>query len=99
VAAFPWQYRFHAPIEVELTLTGELASLAPRLFGSEQVSPGDGSGTSRVRVRATHLEGLLQYVLSLGAACRVDGPAEAVQGHREMAARVLERHRMPRSEA
>jgi proteasome accessory factor B len=99
VAAFPWQYRFRPPVDVELTLTGELAPLAPRLFGSEEVISGDVPGTARVRVRATDLDGLLRYALSLGAACRVDAPAEAVARYREMAERVLERHRAPRGEA
>ena len=99
VAAFPWQYRFHPPVDVELTLTGELAPLAPRLFSSEQVLAPDTPGTSRVRVRATDLEGLLRYALSLGARCRVEGPEDAVKVHHQMATRVLERHQGPRSEA
>jgi proteasome accessory factor B len=98
VAAFPWQYRFHPPVDVELTLTGELAPLASRLFASEEVVPGESRGASRVRVRATDLEGLLRYALSLGAACRVEGPEEAVNLYRQMAGRVLERHRGPRGE-
>jgi proteasome accessory factor B len=99
VAAFPWQYRFHPAVDVEITLTGELAPLAPRLFATEQVLPGAVPGTSRVRVRTTDLEGLIRYALSLGAACRIEGPEEALARHREMATRVLERHRGARSEA
>ncbi|MEW5740202.1 MAG: WYL domain-containing protein [Myxococcota bacterium] len=88
VATWPWEFRFHPPVDVEVELSGELAPLASRLFPG-QASPGD---RPRVRVRATDLDGLLKYVLSLGAEARVVSPPEALERLRAMAGRVLASH-------
>lgn len=90
VANYPWQHRFHEPIVATLALKGELARLAARLFPGAQVeSAGD---EARVKVRASFLEGLARYALSLGAECRVLEPPDAVEQWRQMASRVLARH-------
>lgn len=92
VATFPWQHRFHAPIEVTLELRGELAALAPRFFADQPTAPtGDGQGT-QVTVRATFLEGLLRYALSLGPGCRVVAPADAAARWRELLTKVRDLH-------
>lgn len=89
VATWPWQHRFHPPVEVALRLRGALAPLAPRLFPT----PGEATAEGvTVRVSATDLDGLLEYVLSLGADAVVLGPDDAVHRVRAMAQRVLEAH-------
>jgi proteasome accessory factor B len=85
VAHWPWQHRFHAPIEVELELLGSLQPLARQLFPAEV-------STERVTVMATDVEGLLKYVMSLGPQARVVGPAEVKATLRAMAQRVLDAH-------
>lgn len=88
VATWPWQFRFHPPVDVGLELKGELAPLASRLFPA-QPTPGEHVALT---VRATDLDGLLKYVLSLGAEARVVSPPEAVDRFRAMAGKVLEAH-------
>jgi proteasome accessory factor B len=88
VATWPWEFRFHPPVEVVVELSGELAPLASRLFPG-QPTPGE---RPRVTVRATDLDGLLKYVLSLGAEARVVSPPEALERLRSMARRVLTAH-------
>lgn len=88
VATWPWQFRFHPPVDVGLTLDGELAPLAGRLFPA---SPQPGPRVT-LTVRATDLDGLLKYVLSLGAEAQVVSPPEAVERFHAMARRVLEAH-------
>ncbi|MBK7860913.1 MAG: WYL domain-containing protein [Archangiaceae bacterium] len=87
VASFPWQHRFHPRVDVELQLKGHLAALAEKSFPG---SPTSGDG--KVTVAATDLEGLLRFVLSLGADARVLGPPEAVKRHREMAEAISRLH-------
>lgn len=94
VASFPWQHRFHDRIDVELELSGPLTELAEKSFPG---SPSTGAG--RVRVSATDLEGLLRFVLSLGADARVLGPPEAVKRHREMAEAVSLTHAPKKAKA
>jgi len=91
VGSHPWQHRLHEPVEVTLSLSGELAQLASSLF-PDQPAEATEEGTTRVTVRATYLDGLLRYVLSLGQECRVLSPERAVERHGEMAHKVLERH-------
>lgn len=89
VAAWPWQHRFHAPVRVEVVLTGALAPLAERLF------PGPSAAHERgrlVSLDATDLDGLAKYVLSLGPEARVLSPPAAVQRTRELATAVLDAH-------
>jgi len=88
VATWPWQFRFHPPVDVGLELSGALAPLASRLFPAPP-APGERVAFT---VRATHLDGLLKYVLSLGAEARVASPPDAVEKYRAMARRVLEAH-------
>lgn len=88
VPTWPWQFRFHPPVDVGLELKGELAPLATRLFPA-QPTPGE---RVSLTVRATHLDGLITYVLSLGADARVVSPPEAVERFRAMAQRVLDAH-------
>lgn len=88
VATWPWQFRFHPPVDVGLELKGELAPLATRLFPA-QPTPGE---RVSLTVRATNLDGLITYVLSLGADARVVSPPEAVERFRAMAQRVLDAH-------
>ncbi|MBI3181505.1 MAG: WYL domain-containing protein [Myxococcales bacterium] len=90
VARYPWQHSFHEPLEVRLGLEGELVAMAERLFPTAEVARRLRSAT--VTVRATDLEGLLKYALSLGAKCRVLSPEQAVLRHREMAKRILDAH-------
>lgn len=90
VASYPWQHSFHPPMAVGLRLNRELAPLAASLFlGATCRLEG---AEARVTVEATHLEGLLQYSLSLGTDCQVESPPEAVAAHKAMARRVLEAH-------
>ena len=89
VATWPWQHQFHEPLEVSLTLGGELAPLAEQLFPvkAQQVN-----GKAQLTISATDLDGLVTYVLSLGADARVIGPEKAVARARELAQRVLDAH-------
>jgi len=89
VASWPWQHRFHEPVEVELLLTGELTPLAATLFPGAPVNTTDGS---RLSIRATDLDGLLKYVLSLGAQATVLTPPHAVDRARALATAVLRAH-------
>ncbi|MGA9526149.1 MAG: WYL domain-containing protein [Myxococcaceae bacterium] len=91
VGSHSWQHRLHEPVEVILSLRGELASLSPRLFPDEPSQPGEGEAL--VTVRATYLDGLLRYALSLGAECQVRAPERAVARHRELAQKVIRRHK------
>ncbi|MBE2254492.1 MAG: WYL domain-containing protein [Myxococcus sp.] len=89
VATWPWQHRFHPPLDVEVLLTGELAPLARSLFPA---APSADARGARVTVKATDLDGLVKYVLSLGPDAKVVGPAEAVARHRQLATAVLAAH-------
>lgn len=91
VATWPWQHRFHAPIDVTVALSPELTPLAERLFPSSE--KGRDTSASEVRVRATDLDGLLKYVLSLGGKAKVVAPPEAVTQWRAMADTVVRAHR------
>ena len=89
VATWPWQYRFHPPVEVEVELSGDLAPLATSLFPFEGPASGEKVG---VRVKATDLDGLLKYVLSLGPEARVLSPQDAADKLTAMARKVLDAH-------
>ncbi len=89
VASWPWEHRLHAPVEVVVSLTGELVPLGRQLFGVEPTHEGE---QARVTVAATNLDGLLTYVLSLGAGARVQAPADARARVVELAQRVLAAH-------
>ncbi len=89
VATWPWQHRFHEPVDVVVELSGELAPLAASLFPS---APAPDGGRVRVPVRATDQDGLLRYVLSLGAEARVLEPKAAREQLAAMARRVLDAH-------
>ncbi len=90
VATWPWQHRFHGPVDVELELKGDLAPLAPSLFPKRTTS------SPRFTVPATDLDGLLKYVLSLGPNARVHGPPEATKRLRELATRIADAHQGPK---
>lgn len=90
VASAVWQHRFHSPMDVELRLRGELSAMGMRLFADERVETSEGE--AKVTVRATFLDGLLRYALSLGPDCRVVGPDEAVARWRHMLARIRDAH-------
>ena len=92
VATWPWQHRFHPPIEVTLQLNGDLAPLADSLFG---VPATQLDARAQVVVSATDLDGLLNYVASLGADAKVLRPPEAVAGHRAKLERILAAHPVP----
>lgn len=85
VAHWPWQHRFHPPLEVQVALTGSLNALARQLF------PGEPSGEV-VTVKATDVDGLLKYVMSLGPEASVRGPPEVKAKLEAMARRVLAAH-------
>ncbi|MBL8909149.1 MAG: WYL domain-containing protein [Archangium sp.] len=85
VANWPWEYRIHEPLEVTLSLDETLAPLSQQLFGT----PARG-GTLRVTV--THLDALLDQVLSMGTSAKVIGPSQAKDRLRERAQRVLSVH-------
>lgn len=91
VARYPWQHRFHPPLEVELRLRGELREAGPRLFPDSVVVDLDGQEAS-VRVKVCYLEGLLRSALALGPSCKVVAPESAVGSWRAMLNRVVERH-------
>lgn len=92
VASFPWQTRLHEPIDVTVEIFGELSGMAQRLFANERLTHDGGTGTSTVTVRARFLDGLLRYVLSLGAGCRVVAPEAAAHRFRELLLRVAAAH-------
>ncbi len=89
VASWPWQHQLHAAIDVSITLEGELAPLAEQLFPVTATREGS---VAKLVVRATDLDGLVTYVLSLGAGARVTGPDDAVQRAHALAQRVLDAH-------
>ena len=89
VATWPWQHNFHEALEVGLTLSGELAPLAEQLF---PVKAQHTNGVAALSVSATDLDGLVTYVLSLGAHARITQPVKAVARARELAQRVLDAH-------
>ncbi|WP_342379160.1 WYL domain-containing protein [Myxococcus stipitatus] len=91
VAYFPWQHRFHEPVEVVLRLSGTLASRASGLFPGATLEP-MGEGLTLAKLRVSFLDGLARFCLSLGADCVVEGPESARSRLREMAARVANRH-------
>ena len=90
VAHYPWQHRFHPPVDVELELRGELAARAESLLPGAPVTRE--AGVARVRVPTTYTDGLLRFCLALGPGCRVLSPEPARARLREMAERVLQRH-------
>jgi proteasome accessory factor B len=76
VAAWPWQHRFHEPLGVTVELSGALAPLSEQLFGLK--GPPDPAARRRqVTVRATDLDGLVRYVMSLGQEAKVAAPGSA----------------------
>jgi proteasome accessory factor B len=86
VASHPWQFRIHAAMPVELSLSGELSPQKDGLF------PGGEGSADKFVVKATYLEGLLRHALALGAGCQVLSPPEAVAQWQAMAQKVLEAH-------
>ncbi len=90
VASHPWQPQIHPRMTVQLELFGELVPMAARLFPPESVQR-EGE-LAKVTLEVTYLEGLLRYLLSLGATCAVRSPPEAVRAFREMTERVLLSH-------
>lgn len=93
LASHPWQYRFHPPVEVTLSLSGDLAKLAGRAFPGAQVAIDASDGQrAQVTVSATFVEGLVRYALSLGPECVVVAPPEARLSFEQSARRVLEAH-------
>lgn len=89
VATWPWQHRFHAPVDVHVHLAGALAPLASRLFGAPAAPRGSGV---EVVLRVTDLDGLARYVLSLGEHARVTAPPQAADRVAELATAVLTHH-------
>jgi proteasome accessory factor B len=85
VANWPWEYRIHAPLEVTLKLDATLAPLSAQLFG---VAARQGS----LKLTVTHLDALVDQVLSMGAAAKLEGPPEAKARLKERAQRVLAAH-------
>jgi proteasome accessory factor B len=90
VAYYPWQHRFHAPMEVVLLLRGDSAQRVASLFPGAAVEPAEAG--VRARLSVTSLDGLLRFCLALGPECRVESPEPAVTHVRQMAALILERH-------
>ena len=95
VAYFPWQHRFHEPVEVTLRLSGALATRAASLLPGATLEPSE-EGVVLARMRVTFLDGLVRFCLQLGPDCRVEGPERARARVKEMATRILERHAGPR---
>ncbi len=89
VASWPWQHQFHQPLEVSVRLRGELAPLAEQLFPFKAKRADE---TAELTVPATDLDGLVTYVLSLGADARITAPPQAVDRARALAQRVLDAH-------
>jgi proteasome accessory factor B len=90
VAYYPWQHRFHEPMEVTLSLKGDPGQRAASLFPGAAVEP-QGERV-RARLNVTYLDGLMRFCMALGPDCRVEAPEAAVTRVREMASRILERH-------
>ncbi len=90
VAYYPWQHRFHEPMEVTLVLRKDAAQRASSLFPGASLEP-DGEHV-RARLGVTYLDGLLRFCMALGPDCRVEAPEPAVTRVREMGSRILERH-------
>ncbi|MFL5344939.1 MAG: helix-turn-helix transcriptional regulator [Hyalangium sp.] len=90
VAYYPWQHRFHEPMEVALRLRGDPAQRVSSLFPGATVEQVEGG--VRARLSVTSLDGLLRFCLALGPDCRVESPEPAVSRVREMGSRILERH-------
>jgi proteasome accessory factor B len=90
VATWPWQHRFHEPLDVDVLLTGELSALAGSLFPAQ---PSVDPKGHRVTIAATDLDGLVKYVLSLGPEAKILAPERAVLRYRELATRVANAHR------
>lgn len=90
VASYVWQHRFHAPVDVRFVAHGELARIAAGAFPGAEIQRVD--GVAHITVRATYLDGLLRYALSLGPECEVLGPDDAVSRHAQMAGKVLAAH-------
>lgn len=86
VASWPWQHRMHAPVAVTVQLSGELKPLSAQLFGTAA----DDSG--KVSLEVTFLDGLVTYVMSLGADATVTSPEEAKEKTRALNTRILEAH-------
>lgn len=104
VAQVPWEVRMHPELSVTLLLRGELASRADRLLPhatcqpSGVEAPAGGApdlAQTQVTVKATYLDGLLRYVLSLAPHATVLGPEQAVTRWKQMATKVLEHHQAP----
>jgi proteasome accessory factor B len=89
VASWPWEHQFHPPTEVRVSLQGELRPLARQLFGVEPLEEGD---RAIVTLPVTNLDGLVTWVLSLGADAHLEAPDTAKQRLRELATRVLTAH-------
>ncbi|HLL03337.1 MAG TPA: WYL domain-containing protein [Myxococcaceae bacterium] len=94
VAYYPWQHRFHEPMEVTLSLNGDPGQRVASLFPGATVEPQPGpeGGRTRARLSVTYLDGLLRFCMALGPDCRVEAPEAAVSRVREMATRIRERH-------
>ncbi len=90
VASYAWEHRFHEPVDVELRLTGELARIAQGAVPTAKLA--EEGGAVKAVVRATFLDGLLRYALSLGPECVVASPPAAAPRAREMAQKVLAAH-------
>lgn len=78
-----------------LSLRGEIANLAARLFPDAKVQSAGSS--SEAIVTATYVDGLLRYALSLSPDCTVLAPPDAVERWKQMAARILQAHRSRRT--
>lgn len=90
VASWPWQHRFHAPVDVTVALDGELTALQPAVLpGAARV---DGE-PPRFRLPVTNLTGLVRAVLGLGRRATLVEPAAALDEERRALQRVLANHR------
>jgi proteasome accessory factor B len=105
VATWPWQHRFHPPVEVGVELRGALAPIADQLFGLKldgarsdappalrAPSPANGGGRRLLAVRATDTDGLVRYVMSLGKDAAVVSPPEAKNRYLELLSSVERLH-------
>ncbi|MBL9039002.1 MAG: WYL domain-containing protein [Archangium sp.] len=86
VARWPWQHHIHPPMAVELEVRGGLAARAAHVF-----PPGAVEGRT-VRLAVTHVEGLVRFVLPLGAEVSVVQPPEAVERLQQAARRIALAH-------